>query len=225
MNPAIIIMCKSPRAGGVKTRLAPILSGDQAAGLAVCFARDVSAKAQAICKNTFIAFAPDDGKELLEQILPENLLWTAQVGKNLGERMHNALVSVFTDNYAPLVVIGTDSPTLPPEYIEQAFEVLSQNRADVVLGRCEDGGYYLIGLNTPDSRIFADVKWSSPRTFKQTVRNIKNLGLRLETLPVWYDVDLIEDLRRLREEIFTDENAAQLAPRTANWLRQTEKLF
>lgn len=223
MNPAIIIMCKAPVAGTVKTRLTTFLSAKQASELAACFAQDAAVKVQTNCPNVIIAFAPRNGRKLLEKILPEGLLWTLQTGENLGERMHNAFIS--NKNYAPLVMIGTDSPTLPSAYIEKAFAVLSKQRADVVLGATEDGGYYLIGLNQPNAEIFADVEWSSPRTFAQTARNIENLGLKLETLPAWYDVDVPNDLLRLHEEILTNENAASVAPHTAKWLHLNEKLF
>lgn len=223
MSAAIIIMCKTPIAGAVKTRLTPFLSAEQAAELAVCFAQDTVAKAQVVCPNVIVAYTPDNGKYLLERILSENLLWSAQKGNDLGERMHNAFV--FNKNYTPLVMIGTDSPNLPPRYIEQAFAALSENRADVVLGETEDGGYYLVGVNKPDARIFADVEWSSPRTFEKTAKNIENLDLKLEILPVWYDVDLPEDLQRLREDILTSENSAHIVPRTTKWLRNNENLF
>jgi rSAM/selenodomain-associated transferase 1 len=227
-TPAIIIMCKAPVAGTVKTRLVPFLSPEQAAGLSGSFAQDAVMKLyypnSYIAK--FVAFAPSDGKAALKRILPTNLSWIEQQGNDLGERMQNALVSVFKNQvYSPLVVIGTDSPTMPPEYIYQAFTALSENIADVVLGEAADGGFYLIGVNAPDSRIFANVQWSSPRTFEQTANNIKNLNLRLYVLPIWYDVDTPEDLRRLREDILNGDSAANIASNTAEWLRQNENLF
>ena len=191
---AIIIMCKAPTAGAVKTRLAPFLSEKQAAEFATCLARDAAEKAQAICKNIIIAFAPENGKDLLETILPRDLMWTTQKGNDLGERMHNALCFASAQKFSPLVVIGTDSPTLPPEFIRQAMAVLSENRADVVLGKSEDGGYYTIAVNQPNSAIFETVEWSSQRAFEQTARNVDRLNLRLHVLPIWYDVHWPQDL-------------------------------
>ena len=223
MNPAIIVMCKAPAAGTVKTRLAPFLSAEQSADLAGCFAVDAMKKAQNICENTIVAFAGE--KEMLETILPQNLIWVRQTGTDLGERMHNALRFAFEQNFSPLVVVGTDSPTLPSEFIENAIEILSGDRADAVLGKTEDGGYYLIGLNQPDWRIFKNVRWSSPETFSQTAQNIKDLNLRLATLPVWYDVDTPEDLRRLKTEIENSAHAQVLASATASWLERHNQIF
>ncbi len=227
-TPALIVMCKAPTAGRVKTRLIPFLSPEQAASLAGSFAQDAVAKLYNSDSRAarFVAFAPDNGKAALKQILPPQLHWVRQQGENLGERMHNALVSVFKQNiYSPLVMIGTDSPNLPPQYIDQAFALLSQNSSDVILGEAADGGYYLVGVNAPNSAIFADVEWSSPRAFEQTASNIRKINLRLYVLPVWYDVDTPEDLKRLREELLRDEAAAQTAPNTIEWLRQNENLF
>jgi len=223
MNPAIIVMCKAPAAGTVKTRLAPFLTAEQSADLAGCFAVDAMKKARNICENTIVAFAGE--KELLETILPQNLIWVRQTGADLGERMHNALRFAFEQNFSPLVVVGTDSPTLPTEFIENAIEILSGNQSDAVLGETEDGGYYLIGLNKPDSEILKNVRWSSPETFSQTAQNIKNLNLRLATLPVWYDVDTPEDLRRLKTEIKNNPRAQALAPATALWLKRHNQIF
>ncbi|HYP49724.1 MAG TPA: TIGR04282 family arsenosugar biosynthesis glycosyltransferase, partial [Pyrinomonadaceae bacterium] len=138
MNPAMIVMCKAPAAGTVKTRLAPFLSAEKAADLAGCFAVDTLKKAQNICENTIVAFIGE--KEMLETILPQNLIWVRQTGADLGERMHNALRFAFEQNFSPLVVIGTDSPTLPSEYIKVAIKILQEKLTDAVIGETEDGG-------------------------------------------------------------------------------------
>jgi hypothetical protein len=223
MNPAMIVMCKSPAAGTVKTRLAPFLSAEKAADLAACFAVDAVKKAQNICENTIVAFTGE--KEMLETILPQNLVWVRQTGADLGERMHNALRFAFEQNFSPLVVIGTDSPTLPSEYIKVAIKILQEKLTDAVIGETEDGGFYLVGLNQPNQQIFQNVRWSSPETFLQTVRNIKQLNLHFTTLPVWYDVDTPEDLRRLKTEIENNARAGEIAPETASWLERHNQIF
>lgn len=219
----MIVMCKAPAAGTVKTRLAPFLSAEEAADLAGCFAVDTVKKTRSICENTIVAFAGE--KELLETILPRNLIWIRQTGTDLGERMHNALRFAFEQNFSPLVVIGTDSPTLPSEYIKVAIKILQEKLTDAVIGETEDGGFYLLGLNQPNQQIFQNVRWSSPETLLQTVRNIKQLNLHLTTLPVWYDVDTPEDLRRLKTEIENNARAGEIAPETALWLERHKQIF
>jgi hypothetical protein len=223
MKAAIIIMCKAPNPGAVKTRLTAFLSPENAADLAVCFAIDTTQKAQTVCENTIIAVAGD--KNLLAENLSENLILIEQRGTDLGERMHNALSFAFLQNFSPLVVIGTDSPTLPAEFIEYAIEILSKKHADAVLGAAEDGGYYLIGLNEPNLQIFQHVTWSTSETFAETRRNIEQANLRLAVLPVWCDVDTPEDLRRLKTEIENDSRSRNSARTTAAWFEKNARLF
>lgn len=108
---------------------------------------------------------------------------------------------------------GTDSPTLPREFITQAFEFL-ETKADAVLGKTSDGGFYLIGLRKLEPRIFEVVEWSSPRIFEQTKRNIENLNLSLSEILVWYDVETPEDLQRLKRELTSNP---QIAPKTSEF--------
>lgn len=222
-NSAIIVMCKAPIAGQAKTRLTPFLLPDKAAELARCFLLDTLSKVRKTCQNLIAAYAGD--KSAFSQILGKDFLLLEQHGADLGERMHNAFRSAFAGNYSPLIVIGTDSPTLPPEYIKTAIEILREKRTDVVLGASSDGGFYLLGLNQPNSQIFQSVQWSSSETLMQTMRNIKNLNLHHANLPVWYDVDTPEDLRRLRAEIEANSSIAQRAPATARWLKENARLF
>ena len=223
MNPAMIVMCKAPAAGTVKTRLAPFLSAEQSADLAGCFAVDAMKKARNICENTIVAFAGE--KEMLETILPRNLIWVRQTGADLGERMHNALRFAFEQNFSPLVVIGTDSPTFPPHFIERAFEAL-KSTPQTVLGKSADGGFYLIGLNKIVPRLFDRIEWSSPLVFEQIKRNIeKSNVVELKLIPNWYDVDNPNDLVNLREELLKNEHARKIAPHTYQWLIANAEIF
>jgi hypothetical protein len=213
-------MIKVPRSGKVKTRLVPSLSPQQSAELASCFAQDVIAKSLQTTRNVIVAYTPSDGRVTLEKLLPDGLIWIEQRGENLGERMTNAFLDVFAKSFSPLVMIGTDSPTLPVEFIESAIESLSNDESDLVLGATKDGGYYLIALRQMfDEKLLAEIEWSTPKVFKQTVRNAEALNLRLKTLPVWYDVDEPQDLIRLQKEMRDDVEAQRRAPSTYSWLK------
>lgn len=223
--PAIIVMCQAPVAGTVKTHLVPFLSAEQAANLAASLTIDTVWKAQLLSLYVFVAFEPSDGKDSLKRILPKHLHWTIQEGNNVSERIHNALVHAFQHDCAPLILLDIDSPTVPSEFIEQALTALSGDNADVVLGKTENGGCYLIGVTQPDLRIFHNVELTSPHTFEQIRNNVGVLKLRLEVMPTWYAVNSTEDLLRLNEEISSDENIARTAFQTAEWLRLNESLF
>jgi rSAM/selenodomain-associated transferase 1 len=224
--PAIIIMAKVPRVGFVKTRLQPFLSDEQTVSLAVCFLQDAISNANRITPNIIVAFTPPDGRKEVAALSSElNVFLIEQRGGDLGERIESAVEYAQSKNFNPIIVIGTDSPTLPVEYIQTAVESFQSGKTDVALGAAEDGGFYLIGLRKNHPGIFDNIAWSSTSVFEQTTQNVKQLGLQLRRLPEWFDVDTPADLFRLREEMLTDEKFQFRAPQTFQWLAAHSKLF
>ena len=211
----IIIMAKVPVAGNVKTRLEPFLTSENCAELAECFLLDTASKAKSLQKQLIIAYSPIGKLNELQKIVGNNQIFAGQKGTNLGDKMFHAFQFAFSQHSTAVVMIGTDSPTFPVDFIERAFDQLKT--ADAVLGETEDGGFYLIGLRTLRKEIFENVEWSSPETFRQTFRNIKNLGLKLSLLPTWFDVDFPNDLERLRKDL--GENPIS-APLTIDWIKE-----
>ena len=138
--------------------------------------------------------------------------------------MSNAFKFAFAQNSDAVVVIGTDSPTFPAEFLEEAFEFLEAD-SDIVMGKSEDGGFYLIGLRKIHSGLFENVAWSSPKVFEQTARNAERLNLRLSQIENWYDVDTPADLVFLRKEMLTNEKMRECAPETFRWFAAHSKLF
>jgi uncharacterized protein len=218
MRPVVIVMVKAPRAGFAKTRLVPPLSELDAASLAASFVQDVVNAARRIVPKPIVAYAPHNGRALLEAFLPKDLLWLEQQGKDLGERLEAAVLHAASLGFSPVIVIGADSPTLPDSFIETAREALAAGKTDAVLGPTADGGYYLVGLRRPVPHLFQNISWSTPFTYEQTARNISGHGLELLELPQWYDVDTFSDLLRQRDELFSDEAARKRAPATYRWL-------
>ena len=96
-----------------------------------------------------------------------------------------------------MLIVGTDVPSLPLEHYQQAVEVLRAH--ELVLGPAEDGGYYLVGLTRPAPELFRDISWSTEQVLSQTRERAQQAGLRTSLLPVWRDVDTIEDLQALIE--------------------------
>lgn len=212
-------MTKVPIAGNVKTRLQPSLTVEESACLAECFLHDTLSKISSLKVKLLIAYSPAEKRDVLEAILTKEQTLIEQKAGNLGDKIFHAFEFAFSTNSDAVVVIGTDSPTFPGEFINQAFERLEES--DAVLGATSDGGFYLIGLRKSNKRIFENVEWSSPRTFEQTRRNIESLNLSLSEIPVWYDVDLPEDLAKLKKEL--TENP-QIAPRTQEFVSRL-KIF
>ena len=49
--------------------------------------------------------------------------------------------------------------------------------------------------------MFEDIAWSTERVAEQTLERAREIGLDVHRLPVWYDVDDVESLRRLHAEL------------------------
>lgn len=218
MNRVIIIMAKVPRAGNVKTRLETILSTAERRTLAEAFLSDTIYKAERKCNSIVIAYSPAGEQDYFSRFNCENLIAVEQHGENLGEKMSNAFDFAFEKfPIASVVMIGTDSPTFPAEFLEKAFTAL-ESSAETVLGKSADGGFYLIGLKRNHGRLFEDIEWSTSVVYEQITRNIADLNLNLQTVPEWFDVDTPEDLRQLKKDIFANESSRKCVPQTYRWL-------
>lgn len=203
MNRALLVIAKRPAAGQTKTRLAPPLSLAQAAALYECFLRDTLEVARNVPNVTrFINYLPHEQEHYFRALAPDfDLL--LQTGDDLGERLDFALTHCLSNGFERAVIMDSDSPTLPPEHITRAFDELESN--DVVLGPCNDGGYYLIGLKKPAPRLLREVKMSTPFVVRDTLELARQENLRAGLLPEWYDVDTVNELAQLRAEL---ENGA-----------------
>jgi rSAM/selenodomain-associated transferase 1 len=202
VNRALIVVAKEPQAGKTKTRLSPPLSGQQAAELYRCFLLDtLELMLRVDIARPFLAYTPDEAEPFFRGFAPAGFEFTPQVGADLGERLDNVLSCRLQDGYDQAVVIDSDSPTLPAVLLGQAFRELDAPDVDVVLGPCEDGGYYLIGVKAPRPALFQGIAWSTSTVTAETLHRAEEKGLRVVCLPEWYDVDLYEDLRRVAKEL------------------------
>ena len=195
---ALLIFAKAPAAGRVKTRLVPPLTYRQAADLYRCMLLDTLAATENLSNVSRFIFLAGDHADMDEfrlhapdaRILP-------QEGDDLGERLARAFGAVFDAGFRSACVIGTDMPHLPAERIGEAFGLLESSGADAVFGPTDDGGYYLLAMNGMHRQLFADVPWSSGQTLATSLARAAAAGLGTELLPGCFDLDTIEDIRRL----------------------------
>lgn len=215
MDRVLLVVAKRPAAGQTKTRLCPPLNGEAAAALYGCFLRDtleVMRQVPGVARG--IGYLPEDAADYFHRLAPD-LALTPQRGADLGERLDHLLTDALSAGARQAVVIDSDSPTLPAEYLAMAFAALD-GEADVVLGPCDDGGYYLIGLKRPQPRLLREVQMSTPFVVRDTVALANEFGLRVQLLPQWYDVDTVAELNRLRVELH--ETALEVARHTRAFL-------
>lgn len=175
------------------------MSAEQAAQLYECLLRDTLDIARAVPDVTrWIAYAPAEEIAYFQNLVSDFQL-VPQVAASLGERLDNALTHCLRNGFAQAVIMDSDSPTLPADFVARAFAELEH--ADVALGPCEDGGYYLIGLKQPQPRLLRQVQMSTPNVLRDTLAIAKQEHLRVALLPSWYDVDTRDELERLQNEL------------------------
>jgi rSAM/selenodomain-associated transferase 1 len=197
---AVYVVAKAPRAGAVKTRLCPPLTADQAAELARAFLLDtLNTVARADLVPRIMC---GEGAELqaLQAIVGTGTHVAAQSGVGLGQALESAFHEGFADGFKAVAVLGADSPTLPATVLQEAFLAI-EDREDVVVGRSDDGGYYLLAARAMYPSLFREMPWSTPAVANETLRRCRALGLRPYLLPTWYDVDDAGTLARLRGDL------------------------
>jgi rSAM/selenodomain-associated transferase 1 len=209
---ALAVMAKAPRAGKVKTRLAPALGFEGSAAINVCFLRDTTLNIAEISEELrdaetgakavgLICYTPVGDEVAFDGLLPEGFALIAQRGDAFGERLLAAAEDILSCGYGAVCLIDSDSPTLPGVALRQAVEELAKPGDRVVLGGSDDGGYYLIGLKKAHAAPFERITWSTGSVFAETVERCAEAGLELVELPVWYDVDDAETLAVLEREL------------------------
>lgn len=142
------------------------------------------------------------------EVPPDSCSAVPQAPGDLGDRLQAA----FAEGPCPLLMLGSDSPDLPPELLRSALEALDAG-SEVVLGATPDGGVWCIGLDGARPELLADIPWSSASTGDALRNRADALGLnRVEVAP-WYDCDLQEDLDALAARLRDRPDAATMTRR------------
>lgn len=183
----VLVFAKYPVPGQVKTRLARDLGAEAACAVYRWCAEKVWAECQGL--SPVLCYDPSHPASDYQRWLGASCCWPQQ-GEDLGARMEHALRRALQHGSQALL-IGTDCPQLTCAALQVAQQRLHQ--ADVVLGPCPDGGYYLVGVRGHVPDMFGGIEWSTPRVLAQTLERLADS--RVELLPVEADIDTIEDLR------------------------------
>src|SRR6266496_1126857 len=229
---ALALMTKAPRAGQVKTRLVPPLTNEEAAQLNRCFLQDTGAAISICCSGLsaqspgrpivrgVAVYTPVGSESDYTDILPADFSLLPQRGNNFGERLYFAAEDLFKCGFDAVCLIDSDSPTVPAENFAQAIELLSLPGDRIVLGPCDDGGYYLIGLKRLHRELFERIDWSTEQVFEQTSQHATQIGVRVHELPRGFDVDDRVALHRLCDELLGENAPDSIAPQTTEFLRE-----
>ena len=185
------LFAKQPIVGSAKTRLAQATGSDWALRVAQAFLEDSLDRVSQVDATRAIVFAPSSAASYFFQFSQDRFELIPQGEGNLGERLEHFFTDSRQQGFSRIIAIGSDSPTLPIPFIEQAFQLLVNH--DVVIGPATDGGYYLVGCGVKQYPLFADIPWSTSGVLESTVRRLNEASARIALLPPWYDVDTLDD--------------------------------
>jgi rSAM/selenodomain-associated transferase 1 len=189
----MILFAKAPVPGGVKTRLASTIGASRATELHTAFVADTVEKLNAFKDFSDIELHTDIPTDAWNKWPVTRRL---QAPGNLELKLFHALAEAFRAGRTHVIILGSDSPTLPRAHIQRLLDAT----ADVAIGPCEDGGYYAIACRRVHPDMFAGVEWSTERVLEQTESALGRCGLTCERGEMWYDVDGPVDLARLMAE-------------------------
>ncbi|MBI4436271.1 MAG: TIGR04282 family arsenosugar biosynthesis glycosyltransferase [Candidatus Omnitrophica bacterium] len=191
------VFMKTPDAEEVKTRLMRALPREDAVRLYKAFVEDILERLSDFsCDVKVISYlGVPPARDFFSSKVGEVKFWPQQ-GRDLGERMRNYFSWSFEQGARKSIVIGSDSPTLPTAYLEEAFALLDPY--EVVIGPSIDGGYYLLGMRKLHPELFNDIPWGEEEVFQKTIFQNRHLEGSIGLLGPWYDVDTPEALVLLK---------------------------
>lgn len=201
----LIIFCKAPIPGQVKTRLIPPLSPEQAAQVHIELSENIFrlASKEALCPVQLWCSPTTEHPYYQKAAANFDFSLQTQYGSNLGARMHHAFTTTLK-KFKKAVLIGCDCPSLTESDLQEALSAL--NNHHIVLAPAEDGGYVLIGLDRPQEQLFTEMPWGTSSILPMTQTRIAMAKQRYFELSEQWDVDTIEDLLRYRELSPTPKN-------------------
>lgn len=204
---AIVLMAKAPFPGEAKTRLAADLGPENAAEIHRAFsALSISNAVHAVAPGDIVALMCPDERHAgaLGSFKQRAQVW-AQSRPGLMAGISEAFERAAALGAGAVIVTETDSPNLPAAHIGAAFETLERPGPGIVIGPCTDGGYYLVGAKALDDAnaraLFEGEQYDGSTICERTAARARALGFWVEFAPEWYDVDTVDDLKRLREDL------------------------
>ena len=180
--------------------------------------------------NVTIFFTPDDAEPEIAALYPSRPR-ASQGGGDLGRRMLRALrfllnvtvsdpVAEQPRSQTPdaAVLVGSDIPLLRAGHVREAADTLRAS-GGVVLGPADDGGYYLIGMTRAHAGLFEEIAWGTDSVLTDTLRAAERIGVEARLVRSAYDVDTIDDLRRLETDLALAP--AEVCPALRRWLSES----
>ncbi|MCC5868463.1 MAG: DUF2064 domain-containing protein [Gammaproteobacteria bacterium] len=201
----LVLVCKRPRLGHGKQRIAAQIGAQRACALAGLLLDCALEDAQAWPGP--LVLAPDSAEDAAwAQALMPGARVRAQGQGNLGERLQRLDESLRGEGCERLAFIGSDAPGLSAADVAAAAEALLSH--DVALSPATDGGVVLMAARRPWPAL-APLPWSGGDLGTALAAACTAAGLGVVWLSAGWDVDTIDDLRQLPMRLLADQRPAR----------------
>jgi uncharacterized protein len=197
MSRRLWIAAKAPRPGLAKTRLAADLGEAAALDIYRGFLRDLAARLADAPFPLGWYVTPADAWDDLAPLVGRADPAPRVLDQGAGDwtvRQRRLLRDAAARGEGSVVLIGSDSPQVRVETIEDAFAQLE--RRDIVLGPVLDGGYYLIGMRGWHD-VLDGVVMSTSSVYQNILARCQTLGCSVGIVETLFDVDRADELGRL----------------------------
>ena len=202
LSVTLLVVAKAPEPGRAKTRLAATVGDRVAAEIAAAALLDtldavaaapVTARVVALTGNLDAAAGAADIRRRLESftVIPQR-------GDDFADRLANAHADASSASGGhPVLQIGMDTPQVTDELLASCSRRLLQ--AQAVLGLACDGGWWVLGLQTPAAaECLRSVPMSQPDTGEITLKALHDNGIDVTSVEVLTDFDVVDDVVAVR---------------------------
>jgi uncharacterized protein len=185
----LLVIAKEPVPGRVKTRLTPPFRPEEAALLAEAALRDtLETVVRVPARRRVLVLSGSPGPWL-----PDGFDVVPQCQGGLDVR----IAAAFELCAGPALLIGMDTPQITPELLAPAASTQAWEDCDAWFGPAADGGFWALGMASPQPGLVRGVPMSTDRTGEAQRQRLVDAGLSVRDLPVLRDVDTAADATQI----------------------------
>ncbi len=204
---ALVLVCKRPRLGFGKQRLAASLGVEMAQRVAEALLDCVLEDLRSWAGLVVIAPSSQEDAEWAISLVPQPNVWVQpQMPGNLGQRLNTLDFELRSKGVERLIYIGSDSPGLDEKDYVAVCEAMQHH--DVVLMPATDGGVVLMANNHPWPSL-ANLPWSSNKLGSVLADCCRDEGQSVAILRESFDIDEVEDVAKLVDVLAGDTRPAR----------------
>lgn len=191
---AFVIFIRFPHRGKVKSRLARTLGAEKATVFYRLCVQQIVGELDRVSGEAkkCLSYSDNSDKDEIQHWIGSRFRLIPQVEGDLGQRLERSVRRLLKGSSGKAIIMASDVPDLSAEIMNNAVSALDNH--DLVIGPCNDGGYYLIGMKKPHGELFEGISWSTNKVLEQTLAIAGKQGLSVFSLITLRDIDTGDDL-------------------------------